>query len=120
MSAPKRRASARRGLLEAAAPVGLPAQEDEQPSVEQRPARALVASPGAQRRPTEPGSRLVKYSLQLDEDTSEVFDDLVKKARRRLGRHVDKAMIVRAVLGLMADDASLRDQVIDEVGRREN
>ncbi|MEU7812971.1 hypothetical protein [Pseudonocardia sp. NPDC049154] len=41
---------------------------------------------------------------------------LIKRARRKLHRHVDKAMVFLALIDLVADDASLRDQVIDEGG----
>ena len=39
---------------------------------------------------------------------------LIKRARRKL-HYVDKAMVFRALIDLVAD-ASLRDQVIDEGG----
>src|SRR5258707_246871 len=92
-------------------PAAAPAPRAETPAA----VPAQGASPA-----TESVGRTIRYSMLLDEDTSEVFDDLVKKAKRRLSRHVDKSMLVRAVISMLADDASLRDQVFDEVGRRES
>jgi hypothetical protein len=58
---------------------------------------------------------LSKYTAMLDADTAAEFDALALAARRRLGRKVDMSEIVRSLIRLAADDASLRDQVISEV-----
>jgi len=56
-----------------------------------------------------------KYTANLDADTATEFDALALVARRKLGRRVDKSEIMKALIRLAADDASLRDQVISEV-----
>jgi hypothetical protein len=56
-----------------------------------------------------------KYTALLDVDTAAEFDGLALMARRKLGRKVDKSEIVRSLIRLAADDASLRDQMISEV-----
>jgi hypothetical protein len=63
----------------------------------------------------EPKPVMSKYTALLDADTAAEFDGLALMARRKLGRRVDKSEIVRALIRLAADDASLRDQVISEV-----
>ena len=60
---------------------------------------------------------LSKYTALLDADTATEFDGLALAARRKLGRKVDKSALMRALIRLAADDASLRDQVINEVGK---
>lgn len=56
-----------------------------------------------------------KYTALLDSDTAEAFDELALRARRIKGRRVEKSEIVRALIMLAADDASLRDQVIGQL-----
>lgn len=128
----KRRAGAvRRSLLDA---VGTPAPRQARPEQPSAPEVAVAvdvesttpaprkpaSSPGAQRRRTTPdGGRIVKFTLELNEDEADRLDDLVRRGKRHLRQHVDKAKLMRAVLRLMADDASLRDAVFDEVGRSE-
>ncbi len=126
----KRRAGAvRRGLLDA---VGTPVPKQLRPeSVAETPASVPVvvdesatepkqaARPARARRATSDGGRIVKFTLELNEDESDQLDELVRRGKRHLRQHVDKAKLMRAALRLIADDASLRDQVFDEVGRRE-
>lgn len=57
----------------------------------------------------------MKYTAQLDIDTADAFDGLVRCARRSLGQHVEKIELLRAWILLTADHASLREQVFDEV-----
>lgn len=66
----------------------------------------------------EPSSRLSKYTVKLEPATAEEFDGLALRARRRLNRRVDKSEIVKALIRLASDDASLADQVIAELERR--
>jgi predicted transcriptional regulator len=56
-----------------------------------------------------------KYTALLDSETAEAFDELALRARRAKGRRVEKAEIVRALIMLAADDASLRDQIIGQL-----
>jgi hypothetical protein len=56
-----------------------------------------------------------KYTALLDPETAEAFDELALRARRVKGRRVEKSEIVRALIMLAADDASLRDQVIGQL-----
>src|SRR4051794_10054557 len=59
--------------------------------------------------------KTTKYSIQLDDGDALRFDELALVARRKLGRRVDKSELLRALLLLAADDASLRDQLIDRL-----
>ena len=59
---------------------------------------------------------LSKYTALLDADTAAEFDALALTARRQLGRKVDKSEIVRSLIRLAADDASLRNQLIAQLG----
>lgn len=56
-----------------------------------------------------------KYTTLLDADTATAFDELALTARKALGRKVDKSRIVRELIMLAADDASLREQLIDQI-----
>lgn len=58
-----------------------------------------------------------KFTVLLDLDTTERFDDLAKLARRATGRTVGKADILRALILLASDDASLREQLWAELTR---
>jgi hypothetical protein len=57
-----------------------------------------------------------KYTANLDADTATEFDGLALAARRKLGRRVDKSDILKTLIRLAADDATLRDQLIAELG----
>jgi hypothetical protein len=59
-----------------------------------------------------------KYTAMLDGETAEAFDELALKARKLLGRRVEKSELIRVMIMLVADDASLREQVIAEVEAR--
>lgn len=59
-----------------------------------------------------------KYTALLDAETAAAFDELALKARRALGHKVEKSEIMRVLIMLAADDASLRDQVVSEVEAR--
>jgi hypothetical protein len=76
------------------------------------PAVPVVEAPVADVPQPKKGS---KYTAMLDGETAEAFDELALKARRVLGRRVDKSELIRVLIMLAADDASLRDQVIAEV-----
>jgi hypothetical protein len=58
----------------------------------------------------------IKYTALLDLDTADAFDELAKVAQRRTGKTVGKAEIMRALIMLAADDASLREQLMAELG----
>jgi len=57
-----------------------------------------------------------KYTALLDVETATAFDELALRARRATGRRVEKSEILRALITLAADDASLRDQIIAQLG----
>jgi len=59
--------------------------------------------------------RMSKYTALLDPATAEAFDELALRARRVKGRRVEKSEIMRVLITLAADDASLRDQVIGQL-----
>lgn len=87
----------------------------------ERPATpvAAVAPVTAERAPAAAAEaekpRMTKYTALLDDATGVAFDELALVARRKLGRKVDKSELVRVLILLTADDASLRDQVIDQL-----
>lgn len=58
-----------------------------------------------------------KYTVKFRPDTAAEFDALALRCRRRLNRRVDKSEIVTALIRLAADDASLADQIISELGQ---
>lgn len=62
--------------------------------------------------------KLSKYTALLDGETAAAFDELALMARRKLGRKVDKSKLLRALILMAADDAAVRDQMFDVVGRR--
>lgn len=114
-AAPRRRAGQRRGGLRAAAS-----------ATAARPAEAIPAVPEAVEPAETPKPvtaaekpRTTKYTALLDDLTAVAFDELALIARRKLGRRVDKSQLMRALILLAADDASLRDQVIDQLGRND-
>lgn len=88
-------------------PVGRPAA----PAAESAPVEPVPAAVA----PVKEKPRTTKYTALLDDATGVAFDELALVARRKLGRRVDKSELVRALILLAADDASLRDQVIGEV-----
>lgn len=66
----------------------------------------------------ETDEKMSKYTALLDQETAAMFDQLALIARRKLGRKIDKSKLMRALIRLASDDASLRDQMLDEVGKR--
>jgi hypothetical protein len=95
-----------------------------------RASQALRASMVAPARPSTPAAadasaatpagaadkvKMTKYSIQLVDADALRFDELALAARRKLGRRVDKSELLRALLLLAADDASLRGQLIDQL-----
>jgi hypothetical protein len=72
--------------------------------------------PSAERPPAKTAPPTSKYTANLDADTATEFDGLALAARRKLGRRVDKSDILKTLIRLAADDASLRDQLIAELG----
>jgi hypothetical protein len=58
-----------------------------------------------------------KYTLRLDPGPAADFDALAVQLRRQLGRRVEKSHIVRALIAMAADDATLREQLAGEICR---
>lgn len=117
----KPKAPTRRSLTQAVTPAKPPARV--RPSARKppvAPAEPAAPVPAAEPRsaPEEPsGRRGVKYTAVLDDDTTDAFESLTRIARRKLGRHVDKVEVLRALVLLAADDTSLRDQMINGLGQ---
>ena len=99
--------SLRRGFARpSAVRLSAPAPADE-PTPETTPAPAPA-------RPPKEKPVTTKYTALLTLDDAERFDQLATHARRRAGRVIGKADLMRALILLAADDAALRDQVIDQ------
>lgn len=84
------------------------------------PEETAAPAPSAERPATRTAPPTSKYTANLDADTAAEFDGLALTARRKLGRRVDKSDILKTLIHLAADDASLRDQLIAELGTAEN
>jgi hypothetical protein len=92
-----------------------PVVERSAPEVERRPADAVTPVVAAT---TELPERKIKYSQNMDESVHENLELIVRLSRRSLRRHVTKAQVLDALINRCADDASLRDQIIDDLGSR--
>lgn len=57
--------------------------------------------------------------MDLPLSEAAAFDELQARARQQLGRRVDKASLVRALLALAGDDRALFAQVLGELPRYE-
>jgi hypothetical protein len=80
-----------------------------------RPPVEEVPVPVQTRKATHAG--MSKYTVLLDGETAAAFDELALIARRRTGVRIEKSALLRVLIRLAADDAALREQVIDEVTR---
>jgi hypothetical protein len=89
------------------------------PTSQEAPEETAAPSPSAERPATRTAPPTSKYTANLDADTAAEFDGLALTARRKLGRRVDKSDILKTLIHLAADDASLRDQLIAELGAAE-
>lgn len=89
---------------------------ESQPEVEQPPAAAVATPVNAAT--TELPERKIKYSQNMDEAVHENLELVVRLARRSLRRHVTKAQVLDVLINRCADDASLRDQIIDDLAGR--
>lgn len=110
--APRRRAGQRRGGLRAAVTSAAPSHPLADLALEavESASPQPAANPPAVEKP-----KTTKYTALLDDQTAVAFDELALVARRKLGRRVDKSQLMRALILLAADDASLRDQLIDQI-----
>lgn len=114
--ATRRRAGQRKGGLRAAATT--PTERAGTPEVVSgEPSPAAPAPAPAAEKPVTEKPATTKYTALLDDPTAIAFDELALVARRKLGRRVDKSKLLRALILLAADDAALRDQVIDQIGK---
>ncbi|MFR9807365.1 hypothetical protein ACL02T_34495 [Pseudonocardia sp. RS010] len=64
------------------------------------------------------GTPKSKFTASLDFDQLDQFDRLAAAARRKLAMQVDKLDVLTALVQLAADDAALRDQMIELIGER--
>jgi hypothetical protein len=80
-----------------------------------QPARTAARSESEARSAPAASDRPSKFTLLLDADAAADFDALAVQLRRQLGRRVEKAAIVRALIALAADDTTLRDQLAREI-----
>jgi hypothetical protein len=109
----RRRASETRSALTRGLTVPPPQAAPEAPE------ETAAPSPSAERPPARTAPPTSKYTANLDADTAAEFDGLALTARRKLGRRVDKSDILKTLIHLAADDASLREQLIAELGAAE-
>jgi hypothetical protein len=56
-----------------------------------------------------------KFTVLLSLEDAAAFDELAVKLRRLVGRRVAKGEIVRTLVALVADDATLRDELAAEL-----
>lgn len=90
-----------------------PSQRKKPAAVEpEPPAPVVVEDQAVKDEPKKPP--MSKYTALLDPDAAASFDELALFARRATGTRVDKSALLRAMIRLTADDASLREQVITE------
>lgn len=73
-----------------------------------RKTKKAVAQPAA----------MSKFTVLLSGEEAAQFDELVLKARRQTGRPIKKADFLRALIGLTSDDATIRNQLIEELKAR--
>jgi len=109
----RKRPSRRRTMAEAGAPATSTPATVAAPAPAARPGPPARAPRAPEKAEQRPGG--VKYTAVLDDDTTDAFETLTRVARRRLGRHVDKIEVMRALLLLAADDTSVRDQMIENL-----
>jgi hypothetical protein len=110
----RRRASETRSALTRGLTVPPPQAAHEAPEE-----TAAAPAPSAERPAARTAPPTSKYTANLDADTAAEFDGLALTARRKLGRRVDKSDILKTLIHLAADDASLREQLIAELGAAE-
>jgi hypothetical protein len=67
--------------------------------------------------PQVPGSRS-KFTLLLDGGDAVAFDELALALRRRCGRRVDKAEIVRAMIEISAENPAVLSALAGVLDRR--
>jgi hypothetical protein len=67
-----------------------------------------------------PEDRLSVFTVRLNGNDAEQFDRLALDLRRQLGRAVRKSDLVRVLVALAADDATLRQQLTDELRSRQS
>jgi hypothetical protein len=89
------------------------------PTSHETPQETAAPSPSEEHPPARTTPLTSKYTANLDPDTAAEFDGLALTARRKLGRRVDKSDILKTLIHLAADDASLRDQMITQLGAAE-
>src|SRR3712207_4785371 len=59
-----------------------------------------------------------KYTVILDDEAADAFDGRLLAIRRSVGRKVDKSHVIRELLALLDEDASLTAQVVDRLKLR--
>jgi hypothetical protein len=83
---------------------------------------AASASPAVTSAPRRPGtgeqtatSGSIKYSLRLDRDVAESFDQLHLRLRRETGQRINKSDVIRTLIDLVTDDNTIRGTVADRL-----
>ena len=56
-----------------------------------------------------------KFTLELDANTDIVFEQLRLNIKRRVGKSVRKADVLRALIMLAADDPTVANQVVEDL-----
>ena len=59
-----------------------------------------------------------KYTVLLDDQVADAFDERLLAIRRQLGRKIDKSQVIRQLLTLLDEDPTLVAQVVDRLKLR--
>lgn len=81
--------------------------------VESAPATVAALAPGNQT-----GGEGSKFTVVLSAEDAAMFDQLALDIRRELGRRVVKGDLVRTLVALAGDDATVREQLVDQLRAR--
>jgi hypothetical protein len=76
-------------------------------------ATSALQRPGGSEQPAGGGS--IKYSLRLDRDVAESFDQLHLRLRRETGQRVNKSDVIRTLIELVTDDNTIRATVAERL-----
>jgi hypothetical protein len=82
------------------------------------PAEADSATVAALPPQTPTGGEGSKFTVVLSADDAAMFDQLALDIRRELGRRVVKGDLVRTLVALAGYDATVREQLVDQLRAR--
>jgi len=78
----------------------------------------FAAAAGRRRSPATspaPAAPSRKYTVILDGQAADTFNETLLRVRRQLGRRVDRSQVVRELLALLAEDPALTGQIVDRL-----